>query len=100
MFIELSDLLENKEINLFIRNKKLITPFDLINKYSSDDNSKIMNVIYKSYYNSLLKISQNKNPTANKRSYLENWEIQCSNKINDESKCIQKIKENIISKKK
>ena len=99
MFIEFSDLLENKEINLFIQNKKTITPFDLINKYSSDDNSKIMDIIYKSYYNALLKISQNKNLTANKRSYLENWEIQCSNKINDKSKCIQKIKEIIISNK-
>lgn len=98
LFIQYSKFLENKEINIFIENKKKITPFELTKNYNSDDHSIIMNTIYKSYYNTLLSFGKN-NVLAYSYKKLDSWEIKCSkNELNYDS-CIKNIKEVIYSKK-
>lgn len=89
-FIEIKDLLQNKEINLFIENKRKTTPFELIKNYNNEDSNTILNLVYNSYYNSLLKININK---INKNTNLEKWEIDCVNKKKDKKYCLEKIKE-------
>ena len=98
LFIQYSKFLDNKEINIFIENKKNITPFELIKNYKLDDNSIIMDTIYKSYYNTLQSFGKS-NILAYNYKKLDNWEIKCTkNELNYDS-CIKNIKEIIFSKK-
>ena len=110
LFIKFSKLLEEKEKNIFVENKKRITPFEIIKNYKNEDYDKIMNIIYRSYYNSLKNLSKSKNldsytniSTFNFKK-LEKWEIDCSKLINsnnsskEDKYCIQKIKEIVNSK--
>ncbi len=101
LFIQYSEFLENKEINIFIKNKKKITPFELIKNYKSDNNTVIMDTIYKSYYNSLVNFNKNmlsKNKLAYNFKKLDDWEIKCSKKELNYDSCIKNIKEIIFSK--
>ncbi len=119
LFIKFSKLLEEKEINIFVENKKRITPFEIIKNFKNEDYDKIMNIIYRSYYNSLKNLykseknSKNALESMNKLQSsqstfnfkkLEKWEIDCSKIINSKNSskedkfCIQKIKETVNSK--
>ena len=119
LFIKFSKLLEEKEINIFVENKKRITPFEIIKNFKNEDYDKIMNIIYRSYYNSLKNLykseknSKNVLESMNKLQSsqstfnfkkLEKWEIDCSKIINSKNSskedkfCIQKIKETVNSK--
>ena len=98
LFIQYSKYLENKEINIFIENKKNITPFELIKNYKSDSNIIIMETIYKSYYNTLQKLNKHKNESAYSFKKLEKWEIECSQSKLPFEVCLKNIKEIIFSK--
>ena len=60
-----SNILEHKEINLFIKNKDNQTVLSLTN-----DKNKLINLVAKSYFHSLKK---------NKKFLKKDWEILCSN---------------------
>lgn len=82
-FNRFKNILENKELNIFIKNINNKCVYDLI----KNDNDKI-NIIINSFYNSL----QN-----NKEKLIIDWEIECLNKILNESDCKKKIKNVIIN---
>ena len=111
LFIKFSKLLEDKEINIFVENKKRVTPFELIKNYKNEDYSLIMDIIYKSYLNSLKnlnKLNKSNEKHTNISTYnfkkLEKWEIDCSKLLNsknltkEDELCIKKIKEIVNSK--
>ena len=98
LFIQYSKYLENKEINIFIENKKNITPFELIKNYKSDSNVIIMDTVYKSYFNTLKKLNKHKNESAYNFKKLDKWEIECSQSKLPFEVCLKNIKEIIFSK--
>jgi hypothetical protein len=72
-----SYILENKLLNIFIKNNKNTSCYDLIKKY----NNKIQ-IIINSFYNYIQK---------NKKKLLINWEIWCSN---EENRKLKKLNDN------
>jgi len=84
LIIEFSDILVNKELNIFIYDKNNVSINDLIDK-SSKKNS-IIEIIIDSYYNSLI--------NNNKKLKLD-WEIWCGNNISEKIKTINKLKDNV-----
>jgi ankyrin repeat protein len=84
-----SEILETKELNIFIKDNNNISSYDFIK-----DSSEKIQIIVNSFYNYLQK---------NKDKLIIDWEIWCSTKENmelnklDDSKCKNKIKE-IITK--
>lgn len=99
LFLEYSDILIKKELNIFIYDKNNITIYDLIEKNINKNN--IIKIIIDSYYNFLI--------NNNKKLKLD-WEIWCGNEVSDKIKtlnnlknneeiCKQKIKEVIINDK-
>ncbi len=84
LIINYKDLIINKELNIFIKNLKDKSCFDLIN-----NNQEIINIIINSYYNYL------KN---NKNELIIEWEKKCSNNELQEE-CYKKINEIIFNEK-
>jgi len=82
-FNKFKDILENKELNIFIKNNNNETLYDLIK-----NNSDKINIIINSFYNCL---------QFNKDKLIIDWEIDCVNKILNENKCKNKIKNIIIN---
>jgi ankyrin repeat protein len=80
-----NDILENKKLSVFLKNKNGISPWDVI--YKTNDSNKFLDVVIKSYYNQLIM-----NPEI---EYVSEWETKCSNKKLDQNKCILEIKNNI-----
>jgi len=84
-----SEILETKELNIFIKDNNNISSYDFIK-----DSSEKIQIIVNSFYNYLQK---------NKDKLIIDWEIWCSTKENmelnklDDSKCKNKIKD-IITK--
>ena len=90
LFLDYANILEEKELNIFIKTLKNKSSYDLIK-----NNNKIINSICNSYYFLLLK---------NKNNLLVDWEIWCGNNITKKIASINKnnnIKDNkIICKEK
>lgn len=84
LFLEYSDILINKELNIFIYDKNNISIYDLIEKESHKNI--IISIIVDSYYNLLI---------TNKKKLKIDWEIWCGNNISDKIKTINKLKNNI-----
>jgi hypothetical protein len=84
LIIEFSDILVNKELNIFIYDKNNVSINDLIDKSSKKNN--IIEIIIDSYYNSLI--------NNNKKLKLD-WEIWCGNNISEKIKTINKLKDNV-----
>ena len=60
IFSNFYETIKTKEINIFIQNKNEITPFELIQNYGDINNSKILDAVYESYFNQIIKeIHQN-----------------------------------------
>lgn len=84
-FLQYKKILENKELNIFIKNLNNVKSFDIIK-----NNNKILNIIIESYYNQLIK---------NKNNLLIDWELWCSSKKKENNKiiiCKKKIKDTIL----
>jgi ankyrin repeat protein len=69
------DILEQKELNIFIKDINNVSSYDFIK-----DNQKLINIIINSYYNYLKK---------NKDKLIIDWEIWCANDDNDKLKKLQ-----------
>jgi ankyrin repeat protein len=88
LLYQYKDILENKELNIFIKNNNNISSFDFIK-----NNPNEIQIIVNSFYNYLQK---------NKDKLIIDWEIWCSTKENmelnklDDSKCKSNIKDIII----
>ena len=82
IFDKYSELLVNKPNNLFINNKKDVTPFSLVH---SINKPKLIDIVSQSYFN-LLKTA----------TWNSEWENNCVNVVNPK-KCMDKIKELINS---
>jgi len=80
---DFKSILEAKQLNIFIKNNKDISVYDLI----KNDNNKIT-IIINSFYNSL---------QINKNNLIIDWEIKCLNKEINEDDCKKKIKTIIIN---
>jgi len=87
LILNYKDIISNKELNIFIKNIKDISCFDLIN--NDKNKQEIINIIIKAYYNYL------KN---NKNKLIVKWEKECSN-IDLQEKCYKKINEIIFNEK-
>ena len=89
LLTQYSEVLETKELNIFIKDNNNISSYDFIK-----DSSEKIEIIVNSYYNYLQR---------NKDQLIIDWEIWCSTNENmklhklDDSKCRNKIKE-IITK--
>ena len=84
LLLQYKDLIINKEVNIFIKNSKNISCFDLIN-----NNQELIDIIINSYYNYL----------KNNKNKLEiQWEKNCiKNKL--DKICYKKINEIIFKEK-
>jgi hypothetical protein len=88
LFKEYKEILENKELNIFIKDKNNISSYDFI---KNDDEA--LDIVVNSFYNYLEKY---------KDKLIIDWEIWCSTKDNmilnnlDQNKCKNKIKEIIV----
>ena len=83
LLTEYKDILENKELNIFIKNNNNISPYNFI----KDDTEKI-NIIVNSFYNYL---------QLNKDKLIIDWEIWCTNNKNLRNlECKDKIKDIIF----
>ena len=89
-FSKFKNILENKELNIFIKNNNNECVYDLINKdiKQSEISDDKINIIINSFYNSL---------QINKEKLIIDWEIECLNKILNETECKKKIKNVIIN---
>uniref|UniRef100_A0A6C0D8C7 Uncharacterized protein n=1 Tax=viral metagenome TaxID=1070528 RepID=A0A6C0D8C7_9ZZZZ len=76
------DLLENKELNIFIKNNDNISTYDFI-----QNKPEYINIVINSFYNYLI---------INKDKLTLDWELVCANKKENEQKCKDKIKNIII----
>ena len=83
IFLDYSEILVNKEMNIFIYDKNNISIYDLIEK--NQNKNLIIKIIIDSYYNFLL--------INNKKLNLE-WEIWCGNNISEKIKTLNKLKNN------
>ena len=81
LLLKYKKVLINKELNIFIKNSKNISCFDLIN-----NNNELINIIVSSYYNYL------KN---NKNKLIIEWEKECSNDLSVDV-CYKKINDIIF----
>jgi ankyrin repeat protein len=81
LFIKFKNILEYKELNIFIKNNKNQNIYKILN-------NDYIEIIINSFYNHL------KN---NNDKLLIKWEIDCSNKILSEIECKKKIKDIIIN---
>ena len=103
LFLIYSNILINKELNIFIKDNNGTSVYEIIEEINKKDKDYIINIIIDSYYNSLKK---------NKDRLKIDWEIWCGNNItekiknltkneeNNENKCKAKIKEIIYTDKK
>ena len=80
-----ADILKEKKNNLFIKNKKNITPYDYCKEFPQDVYNTIMTIVIQSYYYQL------KNT---KLLWTEDWENVCTT---NEKKCLLHIKDMIIN---
>jgi ankyrin repeat protein len=90
MWIRYKYLLMNKKNNIFIKNSKNITAYDIITEKSSSNLELLMEIITHSYYNLLL---------IGKNEYLLDWENDCANKLKPIKYCYEKIRENVLKNK-
>lgn len=79
-------LLKTKKNNVFIKNNKNITPYDIIKKHNKYIDE-FMDLLTHSYYNILL---------IGKNEYTTEWENLCANKKKPEKYCLNIIHNNII----
>ena len=103
LFIIYSNILINKELNIFIKDNDGVNAYEIIEKINVKEKDYIINIIIDSYYNLLIK---------NKDRLKIDWEIWCGNNITEkiknlskndktnENKCKDKIKEVIYTDKK
>jgi ankyrin repeat protein len=102
LFLKFKDILETKELNIFVPKKNNLTIYDNFIKDNKKDKDDFINIIINSFYNELIK---------NKSKLIEKWEFNCGNndlnelknifKVKDknlESICKEKIKKVIIEK--
>lgn len=83
LFLNFSNILINKELNIFIFDKDNISIYDLIEKNANKN--EIYKIIIDSYYNFLL--------NNNDKLKLD-WEIWCGNDITNKIKTLNKLKNN------
>ena len=84
LILEYTDILVNKELNIYIHDKNNVSIYDLIDK--SLKKNIIIQIIIDSYYNSLIN---------NNNKLKLDWEIWCGNNISEKIKTINKLKNNI-----
>jgi ankyrin repeat protein len=77
-----SEIIEHKDLNIFIKDNNNISIYDFI-KNKNDE----LNIIINSFYNYL---------QENKDKLIIDWEILCSKNKSEEKKCKNKIKELIV----
>lgn len=87
IFLCYKHLFKHKKLNIFIKNEKGETPYDVIKKENYEE---IINIVIESYYNIL------KN---NKYEYINEWEHECVKNILSKKECYEKIRNNIINNK-
>ena len=89
MWFNYKNILQNKKNNIFIKNSENITPYDMLKKSPKFDI--LLNIIINSYYNLLI---------SEKKTYVLEWENKCSLKKENETKCKELIRNNIINNNK
>jgi hypothetical protein len=83
-WLKYKDILENKKLSIFLKNKSGITPYDMV----EDINKELfINIVVKSYYNLLLE-----NPND---EYVTQWENECANHKRKLNECHKEIINNI-----
>ena len=100
LFDKFQEYLKNKELNIFIKNYDNMTPYNYYKNLNNNlDN--FIKIIIDSYYNTIV----------NNKKFILKWEIDCNKILNDKidktilkenmtkEKCIDKIKNEIIIKK-
>lgn len=99
---DFKDILEKKELNIFISNNERENTFNI-----SKDKEKLVEIVSKSYFNNLnnsiinweIKCSYIKESNIESYKELKNKSDKVLDNINDEKDCYDKIKETIIKEK-
>jgi hypothetical protein len=72
-----TDILENKKLAIFLKNKNGLSPYDMLK--SSNNYDLFLPILIKSYYNQLIKNSD--------AEFINKWETDCSKKKSSLDNC-------------